>query len=1022
MSKTGLKIVLISLLVMFFTGLLVVNWAVSAVKDDFLKLEDLGRQSGEHNYIEFSIRNPLYPIIKTISADFEIQLLDGDGVKSLRYSVYENTDYPCVGWELESFFEPINGTTLQRSKQVASTCTRKEWIPHTLQEVIDIIGSNSGWRKIRIESDGWNDCVPIPGSTACLQRVDVIPIIAGFSFPEFVIWENIMDSWSGGIIVDVTATDTQPATLGSTVRTETAVDAKGTMAGLWQYNNDDPSNMTFLRDYAGTNHGTGLNSWSDGINFVSTGDVWVNYSTMTVNTTDGAIGINFNIISGDGTFCTWFNMPAQQSGIHKIMGRGDEAQTGWRRLFIGGSAQTLSIDFAGGCTETTITSDDFELGAWHLGCYEVNTTGSFLYLDGVQNASSTNCANFDAGDTMKIGDDVTGSHQTFNGSLDDSIWWDAPIGAANILELYNDGAEQFPALGSLAMPSFCDVCNDSKDINWTNIYFNTSLPTDTEITIDLSFSDDNLTWADNVTNVTSGDMITNISATYIQWVATFLPNPGRTSTPSLTNVTISFEYQSTNTAPSFNAELDDQEIFEDTVVTHDMQGNVTDTEDADSDLGYIVESSNTVVLTVSVVNSTGVITYTAVANQTGAVNVSVIVVDTGGLAAQDSQTMTVNGVNDVPQWVADLREQEMSEDTPVPQFFQPNYTDVEDADSALGIIAFSNDTTIISGFTIDNSTGNVNVTLVADANGVVNVSYLVVDSGGLSSQTFQDIIVVAVNDIPQPPTGLTANGTVVRIDQTFTLSWTNGSDVDGDSLTYGLELSSGSDFTNIAYFNYSITEVTSTTVLLPANIINGTSTVHWRIWSNDGTTNSTFQHATLAYQVDVTQSVSGGATTLTEFPDQSSLDIETICDYVRPFVTSHVKNNQVEVTENELREFVLQAREVLPVGVSTIRRTILDYEVKCGESLSSLIIIPSNTRKLLSATLGFDVKTPRISIPFLSDNAIDNLSPFFTFAKDPTPSVNGIKIWWVATPIILWGLPKYIRNFRRRSKRLKQQK
>ena len=208
--------------------------------------------------------------------------------------------------------------------------------------------------------------------------------------------------------------------------------------------------------------------------------------------------------------------------------------------------------------------------------------------------------------------------------------------------------------------------------------------------------------------------------------------------------------------------------------TVDLSGSFSDP-DGDA-LTYSAQSSNTGVVTVSVINST--ITITPVA--AGVTTVIVIVQDTGGLTITQNITITVNPApNRAPVVVETINPLTLTAgDSPTTMDMTDKFSD-PDGD-ALTYTAVSTDTRVATA-----SVSNATLGITPVAEGTTTVMIMVQDTEGL---TITRNVTVTVNPKPNrapaiveaiDPLTLTAGTDATTIDMAAHFS-----DPDGDALTY----------------------------------------------------------------------------------------------------------------------------------------------------------------------------------------------------------------------------------------------
>ncbi len=326
---------------------------------------------------------------------------------------------------------------------------------------------------------------------------------------------------------------------------------------------------------------------------------------------------------------------------------------------------------------------------------------------------------------------------------------------------------------------------------------------------------------------------------------TLMIEPGRyvwsfycNDTLSNKNVTTENYTVMIESAPSWSpiANIDRNEDF--AQFTLDLSANISDilTEDTDLQVSYNVNNSN---VSLSFDNSTNILTISSVANASDTANISLVLVDSVGLTSFESFDLVLSPVNDAPWWnpIADI---EKNED--FAQFsldLSANISDVEDSDTDLQISYMTNDSSIINITSLVNSTNIVTFDSLANTSGSVNITFVLVDSGGSSDMESFVLIVNAVNDAPDVPVlSSPANESSVA-GYIPDFSWTNSSDIEGDAISYIIQIDDSPLFTEpVSYYNGSISETASPTSEVNASF--GDGSYFWRVLATDGTANSSW--------------------------------------------------------------------------------------------------------------------------------------------------------------------------------------
>jgi VCBS repeat-containing protein len=210
---------------------------------------------------------------------------------------------------------------------------------------------------------------------------------------------------------------------------------------------------------------------------------------------------------------------------------------------------------------------------------------------------------------------------------------------------------------------------------------------------------------------------------------------------------------------------------EDTIIT----GMLPAGSDADGDvLTYeLVEEVDGLTL-----NADGSFSYEPASNITGTVTFKYRVVDANGAASEEqSFRITVNSVNDTPDSAEEGNEASGSEDTTITGQV-PAGTDVESDELTYELVEE------VAGLTF-NEDGTFTYVPADDFHGEVTFEYHVVDGdGGKSAARTFTLTINPVNDAPIA--AATSNSASGNEDTVITGDLPNGTDVDGDGLTYEL--------------------------------------------------------------------------------------------------------------------------------------------------------------------------------------------------------------------------------------------
>ncbi len=231
-------------------------------------------------------------------------------------------------------------------------------------------------------------------------------------------------------------------------------------------------------------------------------------------------------------------------------------------------------------------------------------------------------------------------------------------------------------------------------------------------------------------------------------------NTGSTASSSYVEVPI------VNTAPIVSNAVVDIVVNEDSSITPiDFTSVFSDAEDNDADLIYtLVSNSNPSLVLTSVDNTQDILVILLQSNANGTTDITIQAEDSEGLTAQDSFTLTVNAVNDGPEFTlaGNPSSYEDEGEQIIENFLTVNSKGgTDESDQILSIqVDTNNDSLFTNPPTIDLTTGTLSYTTAPDSNGVVTVSVIVSDDGGTenggTNQTIKtfEININAVNDKP----------------------------------------------------------------------------------------------------------------------------------------------------------------------------------------------------------------------------------------------------------------------------------
>ncbi|MDF3128288.1 Ig-like domain-containing protein [Kiritimatiellaeota bacterium B1221] len=206
-----------------------------------------------------------------------------------------------------------------------------------------------------------------------------------------------------------------------------------------------------------------------------------------------------------------------------------------------------------------------------------------------------------------------------------------------------------------------------------------------------------------------------------------------------------------NDTPAVDNAVADFAVDEDAADTVlDLTGIFSDVEDADGDLIYSVEANNnTSLLTASVNAGSDELTLNYQTNQFGTATVTVRATDSGALFIEDTFTVTVNSVNDIPAVDNAVADFTVDEDAANTVFDLTHiFSDIEDADTALTYTVESNNNTGLVTTLVNAGTDELSLDYQANQNGTAVITVRATDSGALFIEDSFTVTVNAVNDTP----------------------------------------------------------------------------------------------------------------------------------------------------------------------------------------------------------------------------------------------------------------------------------
>ena len=174
--------------------------------------------------------------------------------------------------------------------------------------------------------------------------------------------------------------------------------------------------------------------------------------------------------------------------------------------------------------------------------------------------------------------------------------------------------------------------------------------------------------------------------------------------------------------------------------------------------------------------------FTPGSNQFGSANIIIVAEDTAGLTHTTEFTVNINEINDPPEFVSNIDNWIINEDTELSAYF--SITDSDSPENDYTITFISSDQTILPNKNIRYAGNKGYYTITAmpleNKNGHVNITVTANDLYNNTIQTSFDITITAVNDPPE--IGSISDQTVDEDTKSNSISFTT-TDIDGDPLT-----------------------------------------------------------------------------------------------------------------------------------------------------------------------------------------------------------------------------------------------
>lgn len=240
-------------------------------------------------------------------------------------------------------------------------------------------------------------------------------------------------------------------------------------------------------------------------------------------------------------------------------------------------------------------------------------------------------------------------------------------------------------------------------------------------------------------------------------------------------------------------------------------------------------------------NLTNVATFSASPDSFGTFGVVFTAIDGDSATDTDTITVIVNPVNDAPFVTNPIPDRAETED------FAKTFVAVlrqvfSDVDNTVLTYAAN---PLTGGITTQISNDSLYLRSQADFNGMVDIEVRASDLSALSVIDVFRVTVGNINDVPQsflligPADGSLTNSV------TPAFNWHGADDVDGDVLSYQLEISESADFANPVH-----TEATADTFLTISTNLDFSNIYFWRVIADDGLGGQTASADTNQFTID----------------------------------------------------------------------------------------------------------------------------------------------------------------------------
>ncbi|GJQ35093.1 MAG: hypothetical protein JETCAE01_11030 [Anaerolineaceae bacterium] len=320
-------------------------------------------------------------------------------------------------------------------------------------------------------------------------------------------------------------------------------------------------------------------------------------------------------------------------------------------------------------------------------------------------------------------------------------------------------------------------------VDWQNLISTGSTPVGTNVAFETrtgNSSTPDVTWSG--WESTSG-VIASPNGQYAQYRVT-LSTADVNVTPIIESVELTYLVV-VNHAPTTSGIADvtvDEDASDSTL---DLWTSFADLDEPDSALTYTIQTNtNAALFTSAAITGNQNLVLDFAPNGFGTADLTIRATDSGGLFVEDTFTVTVNPINDVPTTtgITNVTVDEDALDTTVDLF--PSFADVEDADNALTYSVEANTNAALFTSVTITSGQNLVLDYAPNASGTAQITIRATDTGTAYIETTFNVTVNPVNDTPTD-IALTNN----NVDENLAIGTLVGTfsttDVDtGDTFTY----------------------------------------------------------------------------------------------------------------------------------------------------------------------------------------------------------------------------------------------